>query len=108
MQNLKQLMTDRKPEYSPFKAENNRSVTNDAIFAYAHEKINILLFVLIIFAFFFYDFNWNTQDFLCLEFVKYQLGLHRNVLVFAKCNVNISVTQLFYLQTCPGLLPISK
>ena len=48
--------------YSPFDAENNRSVTNDVTFAYAHEKLYILLSVLIMF-FFFYDFNLNNKGF---------------------------------------------
>ena len=50
----------------------------------------------------------NTQGFVYLEFVKYQLGRHRNVQVFVKCNVCISAIQLFYIRTCPGFLPISK
>ena len=33
------------------------------------------------FFFFFFYFNLNTQCFVHLEFVKYQLGLHRNVQV---------------------------
>ena len=57
--------------------------------------------------FFFYDFNLNRQGFVYLEFVKYQLGLHRNVHVFVKCNVCISAVQLFDIQTCPGF-PITK
>ena len=40
--------------------------------------------------------------------IKYQLGLHRNVRVIAKCNVCISAIQLFYIQTCPCFFPISK
>ena len=39
--------------YSPFNAENNRGVTNDVMFAYAHEKINILFSVLSSFSSFF-------------------------------------------------------
>ena len=58
---------------------NNQGVTNDVMFAYAHEKINILLSVLSIFFFLFYDFNLNTQGCVNLEIVKNQLGLHRNV-----------------------------
>ena len=78
------------------------------IVAYAHEKINILVFVLNIIFFLFYDVNLNTQDFLYLEIVKYQLGLRRNMSVFSKCNVCIAAVQLFYLQVCPNCLPISK
>ena len=98
-------MSDRKTGYSPLNAENNRGVTNDVMFAYMHTKINILLSVLSIFFLSFYDFNLNTQGFVYFECVKYQLSLHRNVHVFAKCNVCI---QLFYIQTCPGFLPRSK
>ena len=57
--------------YSPLNAENNRGVTNDVMFAYVHEKMNILLSVLSIFSFFFYDCKLNTQYFVYLEFVKY-------------------------------------
>ena len=39
------------------------------MFAYAREKLNILLSVLGMFSFF-YDFNLNTQGFVSLEFVK--------------------------------------
>ena len=98
-------MSDRNTGYSPLNAENNRGVTNDVIL---HEKINILLSVLSFFSFFFYDFNLNIQCFVYLEIVKYQLGLHRNVRVFAKCNECISAIQLLYIQTYPGFLPISK
>ena len=52
-------------------------------------------------------FYLNTQGFVYLEFVKYQLGHHRNVQVFAKCNVFMSAIKLFYIQICPGFLPIS-
>ena len=101
-------MSDRKTGYSPLKAENTRCVINDVLFAYAHEKINILLSVLSIcyFLVYFYDFNLNTQGFVHLELVKYQLGIHRNVHVFATCNVCIFAIQLFYIQTCPGYLPV--
>ena len=49
----------RKTGYSPLNADNNRDVTTDVMFPYAHEKINIL--------FFFNDFNLNTQGFVYLE-----------------------------------------
>ena len=79
------------------------------MFAYVNMKINILLSVLSIFFFLsFYDFNQNTQGFVNSEFVKFQLGLHTNVQGFAKCNVCISAIHLFYIQICPGFLPISK
>ena len=42
----------------------------------------------------FYDVNLNTQDFVYLEFVKYQPGLHGNLSVPEKCNVYISALQL--------------
>ena len=42
-------------------------------------------------------FHLSTQDFVYLEF-KYQLGIYRNVQVFAKCNVCISAIQLFYIE----------
>ena len=128
------MMSNRKRGYSPLKAENNWGVTNNVMLAYVHEKINIQLFVLriclfvflfvclfvlfcfvlfyflfffiifFLFCFFlllFYVFNLNTQGFVNIE-------LHRNVQVFAKCDVCISAIYLFYIQTCPGFLPTSK
>ena len=102
------MMSDRKTGYSPLNAEHNRCVTNDVMYAYAHEKTNILLSVFSILYLSFYDLNLNTQGFEYLEFDKYQLGLYRNVQVFAKCNVCISAIQLFYIETCPCFLHISK
>ena len=72
-------MSDRKTGYSPLNAENNRDVANDVMFAHEHTKINIQLSVLSILFSLFYCFSLNTQGFVYLEFVKYQLGLHRNV-----------------------------
>ena len=47
--------------YSPLNVENNWGVTDDVMFAYAHEKINNLLSVSSSSSFFFfYDFNLNT------------------------------------------------
>ena len=74
---------------------------NNVMFAYVHQETNILLSVLSIFFFLFYDFNLNTHGFVYVENVKYHLGLHRNVQVFAKYSVCISNIQLFYMQTCP-------
>ena len=70
--------------YSPLNAENNRGVTNDVMFAFVHTKINLMLSVLSFVFFLVYDLDLNTQGFVNLEFVKYQLGLHRNVQFFAK------------------------
>ena len=72
-------MLDRKIAYSPLNEEASINVTLGLMFAYAHEKINILFSVLSIVSFPFYDFNLDTQGFVYLEFVKYQPGLHRNV-----------------------------
>ena len=103
----------RKTGFSPINAENNRGVTNDVMFTHADEKINILLsvlsmFFLLLLLLLLYDFNLNTQGFVYLEFVKYQRGIHRNVQVFAKCNVCISAIHLLYIKTCPIFLPTSK
>ena len=68
-------MSDKKTVYSPLNAENNRGVTSDVMFAYVHEKKNILLSVLSIFSFRFYDFNLNIQCFVYLEFVKCRMSL---------------------------------
>ena len=94
------MMSDMKTGYmySPLNAENIRGVTNDVTCAYAHEKMNILLsvwsifFLLLLFSF--YYLNLNTQGFVYLEFVKYQLVLQRNVQVFAKCIVCIFATSI--------------
>ena len=59
-------MPDRKTENSLLNAENNRGVSNDVMFAYVHEIINILLSVLSIFYLSFYDFNLNTEGFVYL------------------------------------------
>ena len=73
-------MSDRKIWYSPLNAENNLDVTDEVMFAHVHTKLNILLSVLSIFFFILlYEFNLNTQGFVYLKIVKYQLILHRNV-----------------------------
>ena len=46
---ISKLMSGRKTGYSSLNAENDRDVTNDIMFAYVHEKINILHSVLSIF-----------------------------------------------------------
>ena len=53
MRNLK-MMPDRKTGYSPLNAEHNQDITEDVMFAHAHENMNILLSVLSIFSFFFF------------------------------------------------------
>ena len=75
-----------------------RDVTNDVMFAYVRTKTNILLSALSIFflSFFIILINLNTQGFVYLEFVKYQLGLHRNVQVFAQC-MHICYTVVFVI-----------
>ena len=50
------------------KSGNNRGVANDVMFAYVHEKINILLSVLSIYVLL-NDFNLNIQGFIYLEFL---------------------------------------
>ena len=90
------MVSGSKPGYAPMNAETSLSVTFGFIVAYAYEKINTLVSVLNIIFFLFYDINLNTQDFVYLEFVRYQLGLRRNMPVFAKCNVCISAIQMFY------------
>ena len=66
MQNLK-IDVRQETGYSPLNGRN-------FMFACAYEKINILLSILNILFFLFYDFNLNTQFFVYLEFVKYQLA----------------------------------
>ena len=64
------------------------------MFAYEHEKINILLSALSIFSFLLYDFNLNTQGFVYLEFVQCQLGLVRNV------QISRNAIYAYLLNTC--------
>ena len=59
MRNLK--IDVLKMGYSPLKVENNRGVTNDVMFAYLHETINILLSFWSIYFLFLFYFNLNTQ-----------------------------------------------
>ena len=99
------MMPNRKTGYSPLNAESNRGVPNDAICA-QENKHSAFWFEHLFLSF--YDLNLNTQGFVYLEFVMYQLGLHRNVQVFAKCNVCISAIQLFSVETCPGFFPLSN
>ena len=94
--------------YSLLNAKTNMGITNDVMFAYVRTKINIMLSVLSIWFVLFYDFNMNTKGCVHWEFVKYQRDLHWNVQIFAKWKVCISAIQIFYIQTCPGFLPISK
>ena len=80
---------------APLIAENGLDVTLGFIVAYAHEKINILVSVLNIIFFLFYDDHLNTQDFVYFEFVKYQLGIRRNMSVFLR---NAMYAYLLYVQ----------
>ena len=57
------LMSDRKTGCFPLNAENNRRVTNEVMFTYAHENINSLFSVLRFGFVLFYDCNLNTQGF---------------------------------------------
>ena len=103
------LVSGCKPGYTPWNADISLSVTFCFIVAYAHEQKKIPVSVFNIIFFLFYDVNMNTQDFVYLEFVKYQLGLRRNMPVFAKCNVYISAIHLFYTRwSCPNCLPTTK
>ena len=53
--------------------------------SYAHEKINILFSVLSIFFFLsVFDFNLNTQGFVHLDFVKYQLGTSIDIHIYMR------------------------
>ena len=67
MRNLKIDVKQENKVPPPLNAENKRDVTNDVLFAYVHEKINILLSVLSMFSVFFNDFNLNTQGVVYLE-----------------------------------------
>ena len=84
-----------------------RSNSTSLLATYAHKKIYILLSILNIVFFLFYDINLHRQNFVYLEFVKYQLSRRRSMQVFAKFNEYISAMQLFYIQACPNCLPVS-
>ena len=73
-------------KYSCYSLYQNFTVTF-LIFAYAHERINILVSAMNIIFFRVYDVDLNTQNCVLLELVKYQLSLRRNMPVFAKYNV---------------------
>ena len=91
-------MSDRKTGYSPtLNAENSRGVTHGFMFAYAHDEIIfcfLLYFIYFFFLFLFYGFNLNTQDFVYLEFVKYQLGFHKRFLEMQ--SIHICYTVVLY------------
>ena len=53
-------------------------------------------------------FSYLFFLYIYLEFVKYQLGFHKNVQVFVKCTACIAAIQSFYIQICPGFLSVSK
>ena len=98
MRNLK-IDVRQENGYSYLNAENNQGVTNYVMIAYIvcawankHSA-----FCGVHFFFLFDDFNLNTQGFIYLEFVKYQMGHPRNAQGFAKCNVCIAAIQLFYI-----------
>ena len=80
-----------------FRMQKPASVSLFASQFYMHmEKKNILISVLNVIFFLFYDVNLNTQVFVSLECVKYQLGLRRNMPVFTKYNVYISAIQFVF------------
>ena len=85
-------MSDRKKGFSPLNAENNRDVTNDVMFAYAHMKVNILLSVLSIFSFFFYDLPW-IHKVLC---TKNLLSISWAIIETCKCSQNAIYAYLLY------------
>ena len=66
-----------------------------SFFSYAYKKYTFCFPFEHFVSLFFYDFKLNIQGFVYIEFVKYQLGLHRNVHVIAKCNICLSAIQLF-------------
>ena len=78
-------------------------VTYDVMFAYTHEKINVLLPVLSIFVLF-YNFNLKTQGFL---YTLTLLSINWASVETSKFVV-ISAIQSFYIQPCPAFLPVSK
>ena len=78
------LVSASKQGNADWNAENSLFVTFSFIVAFEHEIINILLPVLSIFSFFFYEHNLINQGFVYMDFIKYQMGLRRSMHVFAK------------------------
>ena len=72
---LLKLVSGSKPGYAPRNAENSLSVTFGFTVAYAHEVINILVYVLDSIVFLFYDVNLDMEDFVNVEFDSCQLAL---------------------------------
>ena len=107
MRNLKNGVRQENGVLSLKGGKQPRGFSNNVLFAYVHEKLDILLSDFRILSSFFYDFNLNTQGFVYLEFVQYQPGLQGNVQVFAKCNLCISAIQLFFYTEYSGFLPTS-
>ena len=106
---LLKLVSGSKPEYAPWNAE--KPQCHFGFSAYAHERINILFSLLSFFFFLFYELNLYNQGFVYLEFVKYQLGLRRNMPVFAKCNVCIFAIVYNYIKIIkayPNFLSVSN
>ena len=69
MRNLK-IDVRQENGVSPLNAKNNRGVTNDVMFAYMHEKINILLSLLSICNFLFLLFQLEYTRF-CILIICY-------------------------------------
>ena len=106
--NILNLVAGSKQGCAPLNAENSFSVFLCFIVAYAVEKMNILVSVLNLIVFLFYDINLNAYDFVYLEFVTYKLGLWRSMQVLAKRNEYISTKQFLCIHECPNCLPVSK
>ena len=100
------LVSGSKPGYAPLNAENGLSVTSCFIVICTWEnKHSGFCFEHFVFC----NVNLNTQDFVYLEFVKYQMGLRRNMPVFAKCNVYMSAVRLLYIRgSCKKVLSLGS
>ena len=78
-----------KTGYSPLNSENNRGVINVVMFAYVHEKINILLSVLIFFSFSFISILTWVHNLLSINFASIET-----------CKFSRNAMQAYLLYSC--------
>ena len=78
---MRNLKIGNRPEKEVFSLWGGKQpgATNDVMFAYVHEKINILFSVGALFSFFFMIVTWIHKVYYTWNFKKYQFGYYRNV-----------------------------
>ena len=90
---LLKLVSGSKSGYAPLNAENGVSVTFGFIVAYANEKTNILVSILNIIFFLFYDIYLNTQ-------VLHTWNLSINWVSVDTCQLSRNATYAYLLYNC--------